>query len=220
MSILMLSSTTGKNGDARKRGVPARVGIERRDPHQPMHAGFGLEPAIGILAADLDGGRLDAGFFALGLFQVFDLETVLLGPAGVHAQQHRSPVLTLGTAGPGMDFEIGVEPIGLARKQGFQLAARNFLFQLLERILRLEHDARIVLGLAEFDHADIVIELAFDRADAAKLILQRGPLLHQLLRFLGVVPEIGVFGELVQLCEACRGCIDVKDASSAARLTA
>jgi hypothetical protein len=37
---------------------------------------------------------------------------------------------------------------------------------------------------------------------------------------LGIVPEIGVFGELVQLGKARRGFLDVKDASSAARPTA
>ena len=114
MSILMRVVDHRKNRDARKRGVPARVGIERRDPHQPVHAGFGLQPAIGVVAADLDGGGLDAGFFALGLFQIFDLEAVLLGPARVHAQQHRGPVLALGAAGAGMDLEIGIEPVGLA----------------------------------------------------------------------------------------------------------
>ena len=53
-----------------------------------------------------------------------------------------------------------------------------------------------------------------------KRILQRGSLLHQLLRLLRIVPEVGIFGEFVQLREARRGCIDVKDASSAARPTA
>ena len=51
-------------------------------------------------------------------------------------------------------------------------------------------------------------------------ILERGSLLHQLLGLLRIVPEVGVFGELVQLRETRSGCIDVKDASSAARLTA
>ena len=209
-----------KDRDRRERGVPPRVGIERRDPHQPMHAGFGLQPAIGVVAADLDGRGLDAGLFALGLLEIFDLEAVLLGPARIHAQQHRGPVLALGAAGAGMDFEIGVEAVGLAAEQRFELAAGDFLLQGFQRGLGLGHDALIVLGLAEFDHADIVLELALDLADAGKRILQRGSLLHQLLRLLRIVPEIGVFGELVQLGEACRRCIDVKDASSAARLTA
>ena len=185
-----------------------------------MHAGFGLEPAIGIVAADLDGGGLDAGLFALGLLQIFDLEAVLLGPARIHAQQHRGPVLALGAAGAGVDFEIGVEAVGLAAEQRFEFAARDFLLQGFQRGLGLGHHACIVLGLAELDHADIVLKLALDLADAAERVLQRGPLLHQLLRLLGIVPEIGVLGELVQLRQARGGCIDVKDASSAARPTA
>ncbi len=200
--------------------MPPRVGIERRYPHQPVHAGFGLQPAIGVVAADLDGGGFDAGLFALRLFQIFDLEAVLLGPARIHAQQHRGPVLALGAAGAGVNLEIGVEAVGLAAQQRLELAARDVLLQGFQRGLGFRHHAFIVLGLAEFDHADIVFELALDLADAAKRILQRGSLLHQLLRFLGIVPEIGIFGELVQLGEARRGCIDVKDASSAARPTA
>ena len=50
----------------------------------------------------------------------------------------------------------------------------------------------------------MVVELALDLADALKRILQRGALLHQLLRLLRIVPEIGIFGELVQLREARR----------------
>ncbi len=200
--------------------MPARIGIERRDSHQPVHARFGFQPAIGVVTADLDGGGLDAGLFTLRLFQILDLEAVLLGPAGVHAQQHRGPVLALGTAGTGMNLEVGIEAVGLAPQQRFQFAARDFLFQRLQRGLGFGDHAFIVLGLAEFDHADIVLKLALDLADAGKRILQRGSLLHQLLGLLRIVPEIGIFGELVQLRQARGGCIDVKDASSAARLTA
>ena len=43
--------------------------IEGRDAHQAMHAALGLQPAIGVLAADRDGRRFDAGFLARALFQ-------------------------------------------------------------------------------------------------------------------------------------------------------
>ncbi len=119
-----------------------------------------------------------------------------------------------------MNLEIGIEPVGLAAQQRFELAARDFLLQRFQRGLGFRHHAFIVLGFAEFDHADIVVEFALDLADAAERILQRGPLLHQLLGLLGIVPEIGIFCELVQFGETRRGCIDVKDASSAARPTA
>ena len=180
-----------------------------------MHAGFGLQPAIGVVAGDLDGGGLDAGFFALRLLEILDLEAVLLGPARVHAQQHLRPVLALGAAGAGMHFEIGIELVGLAREQRLEFAAGDFLLQFLQRVLGLGDDAGVVLLLAERDHVDVVLQVALDLADAGQRILQRGALLHQLLGLLGIVPEIGVFGELVQLGEAGRRCLDVKDASSA-----
>ncbi len=145
---------------------------------------------------------------------------MLLGPARVHAQQHLGPVLAFGAAGTGMDFEIGIELVGFARQQRLKLAPRDLLLQVLQRILGFDNDARIVLGFAELDHVDIVLELALDLADAGQRILQRGALLHQPLGFLGVVPEIGIFRELIQLGKPCRRCLDVKDASSAARQTA
>ena len=119
-----------------------------------------------------------------------------------------------------MNFEIGVEPVSLAGEQRFKLLTRDILLQRLECVLGLGHNGFIVLGFAEFDHTDLILEFALDLADAGELALKRGPLLHQLLGLLRIVPEIGVFGEVVQFGET-RGCgIDVKDASSAARLTA
>ena len=52
----------------------------------------------------------------------------------------------------------------------------------------------ILLGLAELDHADVVVELALDPADGGELVLERAALLHQALGALIVVPEIGIFG--------------------------
>src|SRR6202011_5804384 len=100
-----------------KAGVAPRGRIERRDAHEAVHATLGLQPAIGVDAADLDRRRLDAGAFAGAFFQPFDLVAVVLGPADIHAQQHLGPVLRLGSAGPGMHFEIAVVGVGLARKE-------------------------------------------------------------------------------------------------------
>jgi len=48
-----------------------------------VHARFGLEPAEGVLARDLDRRRFDAGLFARALFQPFDLAVMALCPAVV-----------------------------------------------------------------------------------------------------------------------------------------
>ena len=206
--------------DAGKRRMPARVGVIRRDTHQPVHAVFGLQPAIGIAALDLQGRGLDAGFFAERLLHHLDLETVLLGPARIHAQQHIGPVLALGAAGAGMHFEIGIVGVGFAGQQRFELAARHLGLDPLERFLGFGDGCLILLGLAEFDHGDLVVELLLDAADRLELIFERGALLHHLLGARGVVPEIGVFGRAVQFGETDIGLVEVKDASSAVPATA
>ena len=105
----------GIGADRGEAGVTTRACIERRDSHQPVDAAFGLQPAIGVVARNLDAGRLDAGFLAGAFFHPFDLIAVRLGPARVHAQQHLRPVLGFRAAGTGMDFEIAVIAVGFAR---------------------------------------------------------------------------------------------------------
>ena len=51
-------------------------------------------------------------------------------------------------------------------------------------------------------------------------LLELGALAHDLLRGLGIVPEVGILGLGVQFGEAALGGIPVKDASSAVRRTA
>ncbi len=82
-------------GEAR---VPARVRIERRDAHQAMHARFGLQPAVGVVALDHDGRGLDARLVAGRLLDHLDVEFPALRPAHVHAQQHARPVAAFGAA--------------------------------------------------------------------------------------------------------------------------
>ena len=53
--------------------MPPRVGIVGRNAHEPVHARFGLQPAIGIVTLDREGGGFDAGFFAVMHFQDLDL---------------------------------------------------------------------------------------------------------------------------------------------------
>src|SRR6516162_725536 len=115
----------GIDVDAGERSVTARIGVERRDAHQAVHAVLALEPAESIVALDLHRRRLEAGLLPRGLFQVFDLVAVLLGPARVHAQEHVGPVLALGAAGAGMNLEEGVEAVGLTGQKRFELAARD-----------------------------------------------------------------------------------------------
>ena len=159
-----------------------------------MDAVLGLEPAEGIAALDLDGCRFDARRFAFGLFEPVDLVAVLLGPARIHAKQHAGPVLALGAAGAGMDLQVAVIGVRFAREQRLELAPRHVGPELLERLFGVGDRLLVLLGLAELDHGELVVELLLDAADGAELVLERGALLHQALRPLLVIPQRGVFG--------------------------
>src|SRR5262249_37940991 len=135
-------------------------------------------------------------------------------------RQHIGPILALGAARAGMDFEVAVVSVGLARKESIHLAARDLGLQLAQSFLGLGDDLAVVLGLGKLDQRKAVVEFLLDAADRAELILERGALLHQALGALIVIPEVWVFGELVQLGQSPSRIVDVKDASSAVRSTA
>ena len=134
--------------------------------------------------------------------------------------QHVGPVLAFGAAGTGMDFEVGVVAVGLAGQQRLELAPGDVLPEPAQPVLGVGDGGVVVLGLAELDHGELVVEFPLDPPDRRELVFERGTLLHQALRALLVVPEGGVFGELVQFLKPHSRRIEVKDASSAARPTA
>ena len=103
-----------------------------------------------------------------GLLDVVDLEAVLLGPAHIHAQQHVGPVLALGAAGAGMHLEVGIVGVGLAGKQRLELAARDLGLELAQRRLGFGDDLLIVLGLAELDQRQLIVELLLDARRARR----------------------------------------------------
>ena len=95
--------------------------------------------------------RLDAGALAFALFEPLDLVAMRFRPAHIHAHEHAGPVLALGAAGAGVDFEIAVVGVGLAGKQRFELAPRHLGLQALERGFRLGDGLVVIFGFAQLD---------------------------------------------------------------------
>ena len=73
-----------------------------------MHTVLALEVAVGKVALDADGDTLDARLVTVDEVLDGGLVAVALTPAQVHAHQHRCPVLALGAAGAGIDFQYRV----------------------------------------------------------------------------------------------------------------
>ena len=123
-----------------ERRVAPRLRVERRDPHQPVDAALGGEQAVGVLAVDDEGRRLEPRLLALGRLGHLDPEAAPLGPAQVHPQQHLGPVLRVGAAGARAHRDDGVAGVVLAVEEA----------RLLE------------LGQPALDRGELLVELGGD----------------------------------------------------------
>ena len=140
----------GQDLDQRERRLAPLLRVERADPHEPMDAALGAQPAVGAPAVDLDGHALEAGLLALLLVDDLGREAMALRPAQVHPQEHLGPVGRLGAAGAGADGqdrgalvvlageqergalarEVGLERRGVAVQLGVELGVGRLVEQL------------------------------------------------------------------------------------------
>ena len=207
--------------DRGEAGVAARVGIERRDAHEAVHARFRLHPAMRVVALDDDRRRLDAGLVAGRLFDDLDVEFAALGPAHVHAQQHARPVAAFRAAGAGMDFDIGVVAVRLARQQRFDLAA--LALGLAARAAARDPLARSAASPSISPSSTSVAASSRSRCSLASAPSRSSSIVRSRISFCaasGSFQKAGVFGFGVQFGESARRGLDVKDASSAVPWTA
>ena len=96
--------------------MPTPAAIKGRLADQTMHPRLGSQPAKGVLSFELDCGTLQSRYFTCGCFDQSRLEPLILAPPQIHAEQHLGPVLRFSATGSGLDIEIGVVLIGLARE--------------------------------------------------------------------------------------------------------
>ena len=192
--------------------MPPGGGVEGGNAHQAVDAALGLQQAVGILARDFHGHRLDP---ALGFQQVDDLNLAAapLRPARVHAQQHGGPVAGLGAARPGVDGQEGRGGIPLLTQQLQEIELGEILLQLLQAAAQLR-----LHGLVLLLHRQLVHLLLIRHPGPQRLPgLPTPPELLQhrqgALGALAILPELGVGGLDLQLGDLRLQGLRVKDAS-------
>ena len=159
-----------------------------------MHAGLGLEVAVGVVAFVLDGAGLDAGLVAFDLLGHGHLVAVALAPAHVHAHQHRAPVVGFGAAGTGIDGKDGAEVVALRAQHVLEFEVFHLAAGL--RVGGVDLGAFRVQFLQDFQ----VFDGAFRPVKGADPRLDAAQSLEEGFRLLGVVPEIrGLAPELLLL---------------------
>ncbi len=163
----------------------------------------------------LQGGRLDARFLAGALLDPLDLVAAPLGPAHVHSRQHFGPVLRFGAAGAGMDLDEAVVAVGFAGQQRLQFRAGGGFFQRRQRRFGLADNIFVAFGLPQLKQFDVVAKLPVEPVEPGDPRLQPGAFAHDRLGVVGALPEIGILSLDVQLGEAGKGGVVVKDASAA-----
>ena len=104
-----------------KTRVPAFIGIERRNAHQPMHPALGLAEPEGVLALNSECGALDARHFPGCQVLYCHRPAAAFAPALVHAQQHIRPVTAFRTASTCVDGEDTVALVLRILEHGLQL---------------------------------------------------------------------------------------------------
>ena len=170
--------------------MAAGIRIIGRNAHQAVHAAFGFQLAIGVVALDLEGAGLDAGLFAVMLVEHFDLEFALVGPARVHAHQHRGPVLAFGAAGAGIDLHDSCHCRRPRPTAAFQAPARPHracsAVKAFSASVTMPWSPSSLTHLDEFDIVGNGLLEAQDGVDAGVEVLA---LAHHLLGFLRIIPE-------------------------------
>ena len=85
--------------------MPAITGVKRGYPHQAVHARFGFQITIGVIALNLDSDAFDTGLVALLQVHNCAFHTTAPGPARIEPHQHSRPVGRVSTAGTRVDHE-------------------------------------------------------------------------------------------------------------------
>ncbi|MNR19002.1 hypothetical protein D3C85_1357650 [compost metagenome] len=115
-----------------ERGMTTTTGIEWALTYQAVNAGFGTQPAVSVITNNLDGDGFETRHFTFRLFDDFGFEAARFCPTQIHTRQHARPVLRFCTARTGLDVEIAVGAVVLAREHTAEFELRQFLFQHVE----------------------------------------------------------------------------------------
>jgi hypothetical protein len=182
--------------DAGEGSVPPLGGVEGRDPDESVDTALRLEVAEGVVSLDLEGDRLDACLITFLNVDNRSIVAASLDPALVHAHEHVGPVARLGATCSGIDREVGVGLVKLAREELLELEFLDLGGKGPEFLGNLVGGLELGSGVAflkghlfeDLQIADALLQLG----KGAELRLDGGDTLHVLLCRFPAIPESGL----------------------------
>ena len=136
-----------------------------------------------------DGGGFDACLIPVLVVQDGIGQAVALRPAGIHPVEHLGPVLSLSTAGPGLQGDDGRVVVVLAAEQGLQPGALHILEQGLIALLHLSHEGFVFFFVAHLAQHHQIIPASQALFLSVDLVLQLADALLDFLCLIHIVPE-------------------------------
>ena len=211
---LAVALDDGCDLDAGEARLATARGVERGDAHEPVDALLGAVEPVGVLAADAEGGGLDAGLLPRADLEQLDRESALLSPAHLHPQNHLRPVLGVGAAGAGVDRHERVTRVVGAGEQALLLERQQPCLDRFQLPLELAREVRILFG--QLDERLEVLDVGGDAAEGLESAGQARVFGAGLGRRLGVVPEPGLAHLCLERRDALGERCGVKDSPRAA----
>jgi len=176
-----------------------------------MHANLGTQPTESVFTANVNGRTLDAGDFALGQFNDFGIEAMLIGPAQVHAQQNIGPVLRFGPTGTGLNIQVAVVGVHLTTEHAAEFELLKRLLQTLQLAHHIIHRALVALFGGHFQQFAGIRQAAAHFIQGFNDLRQCSAFTPQVLGALRVVPDTGIFQLTLYFGQTITLVIVVKD---------
>ena len=154
-----------RDDDLRERGVATVRRVEWRLPHETVDAAFGLQHAVGVLAANRDRGGLEARLLARARLEQLVLEAPVGRPAQVHAEEHLGPVLGVGPPRSRVDLQDRIAGVVLSGEERVLLEPPELAFERVDDL----GDLRAELALTEGEELLRVVVLALEALVALEL---------------------------------------------------
>ncbi len=123
--------------------------INGRFAHKSMHASLSAQPAVRVVAPNMDRRALDSGDLTRRRFDDFGFEPVRFRPTKVHTENHFGPVLRFSTAGAGLNIDIRVVGIHLTREHPPKFKRRKTFLEIVKIADDLRDGIAVVLLLGE-----------------------------------------------------------------------
>src|SRR5215210_1389917 len=177
-----------------------------------MHASLRAQPAVGRAPVDLDRRALETGLLTLLLVDDLGMETVALGPAEVHPDEHLRPVRGFRTAGARTDREQGAAIVVLAVEQQLRAVPGEVRFERRGLALELRRQLGVTRFLDELERREQVVRARREVTPKRDLRAKRIGFAEDLLRRVLVIPEGRRGRQRFELCGPTLLRLEVKDA--------